>query len=73
MNTAELRAAIARAGRTRISLADAIGTTPRSFHNKLRGETQFKAGEILTLARELDLDLAGVNEIFFDGLVNFIH
>ncbi len=73
MNSAELRAAIARAGRTRLSLADAMGTTPRSLHNKLRGETQFKAGEIVVLARELGLDLAGVNAIFFDGMVNQIH
>lgn len=73
MNGMELRAAIARTGKSRRTLAKAMGTTERTLHNKLVGRTEFKGREIKALARELGLDLAGVDAIFFDSEVNVIH
>lgn len=73
MDRMELRAAIARTGKGRRELAEAMGITTRTLLNKLSGVTEFKAREIQTLARELGLDLSQVERIFFDRGVNEIH
>lgn len=73
MDRMELRAAIARTGKGRRELAEAMGITTRTLLNKLSGVTEFKAREIQTLARELGLDLSQVDRIFFDRVVNEIH
>lgn len=73
MDRMELRAAIARTGKGRRELAEAMGITTRTLLNKLSGVTEFKAREIQTLARELGLDLSQVDRIFFDRSVNEIH
>lgn len=65
MDRMELRAAIARTGKGRRELAEAMGITTRTLLNKLSGVTEFKAREIQTLARELGLDLSQVDRIFF--------
>lgn len=66
MNTAELRAAIARAGKTYRGLARSIGISEQAFYNKLNGESDFKASEIKTLRGELNLTSDEVNYIFFN-------
>lgn len=66
MNTAELRAAIARAGTTNRELAKIIGISEQSFHNKIRGDTEFKGSEIGKLSASLNLSMDAVNAIFFN-------
>lgn len=73
MDGAELRSAIARTGKSRKTLARAMGTTERTLLNKLTGRTQFKGKEIMALARELGLSLGEVDRIFFDCSVNENH
>lgn len=73
MNYPELRAAIARSGKTNRSLAKELGLSEQCFYNKMQGETEFKGSEIKKLARCLGLSMKGVDEIFFDGIVNQIH
>lgn len=65
MNATELRAAIARSGKTRVELARAMGATARTLQNKLAGRTQFKEREIKALAQSLGLGMGDVNRIFF--------
>lgn len=65
MNSAELKAEIARAGKTYRSLARALNISEQAFYNKLNGETEFKASEIKTLTRELGLTSEAINYIFF--------
>ena len=70
MNVAEWRAAVARAGTTNRGLAQKIGISEQALYNKTSGRREFKNSEIKAIARELGLDLVGVNTIFFDGEVN---
>lgn len=65
MNAAELRAAIARKGRTYRSLAKALGVSEQTLYNKLNGESEFRASEIGTIAAELGLSPLETNAIFF--------
>lgn len=64
MNTAELRAAIARAGKTYRGLAKSLGISEQAFYNKLNGESDFKASEIKVLRGELNLTSEEINYIF---------
>lgn len=70
MNYPELRAAIARSGKTNRSLAKELGLSEQCFYNKLQGETEFKGSEIKKLAHSIGLSIQNVNEIFFDKTVN---
>jgi len=70
MNTAELRAAIARTGKTNRSLAEGLGISEQAFYNKIQGLSDFKSSEIKRLAIELCLNLRDINIIFFDKEVN---
>ncbi len=67
MNTPELRAAVARSGKTNRELAKSLGLSETAFYNKVGGQTQFKNSEIKKLAELLGLSLEAVNVIFFDG------
>lgn len=66
MNSAELRAVIARAGKTYRGLSKSLGISEQAFYNKLNGESDFKASEIKTLRQELGLTSEEINYIFFD-------
>ena len=66
MNTAELRAAIARVGKTYRDLAKSLGISEQTFYNKLNGESDFKASEIKALRGELNLTSEEINYIFFN-------
>ena len=66
MNTAEMRAAIARAGKTYRGLAKSLGISEQAFYNKLNGESDFKASEIKVLRGELNLTSEEINYIFFN-------
>lgn len=70
MNSANLKAEIARAGKTNRSLAARLGMSEQTLYNKIAGKTEFKSSEILILAQELSLSMQSVNEIFFDKCVN---
>lgn len=65
MNRAELRAAIARSGKTNAHLAEKLGITPESFSRKLHGRSQFRLSEVRTLKTELDLADEEVIRVFF--------
>lgn len=67
MNTVELKCAIRRARKKRKTLASALGITDKTLDHKVSGKSQFKASEIVALAKALGLTLEQVNEIFFDG------
>ena len=72
MNTAEMRAAIARAGKTYRGLAKSLGISEQAFYNKLNGESDFKASEIKVLRGELNLTSEEINYIFFnDACIKF--
>lgn len=70
MNNADLRAEIARAGKTYGQCAEILGVSPASFSRKMQGQSEFKNSEIKTIAAYLGLDLYAVNRIFFDAKVN---
>ena len=70
MNSANLKAEIARAGKTNRSLAAMLDMSEQTLYNKIAGKTEFKSSEILILAQELSLSMQSVNEIFFDKCVN---
>lgn len=70
MNLPNLRAEIARAGVSYRALAKQMGLSEQAFCNKTAGRTEFKNSEIKILARELNLSMSAINEIFFDGDVN---
>ena len=70
MNHAELRAAIARTGKSKRELAAALHVSQRTLNNKMAGRSQFKVREIQGLTRELGLDLESMSMIFFGPNVN---
>lgn len=65
MNAPELKVVITRKGRTNRSLAKTIGVSEQAFYNKLNGKSEFRASEIAAIARELELSLCEINDIFF--------
>lgn len=66
MNSAELKAIIARQGKTFRSLAGALGISEQAFYNKLNGDSEFKASEIKALKQSLSLTSDAINYIFFN-------
>jgi len=70
MNAPELRAEIARAGKTYNQCAEVIGISPASFGRKMQGLTEFKNSEIKTIAAFIGMGLDAVNRVFFDEEVN---
>lgn len=61
-----LRKAIENSGMTMKYLAKSIGLTREGFYRKLRGESEFKASEIVRLSYELRLDAVQRDEIFLN-------
>ena len=65
MDVTSMEMAIARAGRAKNELAQAIGLSSTAFWNKIRGTTEFKVSEIRALKEELGLTGDEINQIFF--------
>ena len=65
LKTNELKAARVRAGITQAELAKKLGTVPSNFSMKENGKSQFKAGEIETIAKTLKLSQDDIAKIFF--------
>ena len=61
MNSAELKATIARAGKTYRSLAKSLKISEQALYNKLNGES-----EIRILREELSLTSEEIDFIFFN-------
>ena len=70
MNTAELRAALARKGLTNREVSARLNISEQAFYNKVNGNTEFKNSEIKLLAQILGLSMEDVNIIFFGSIVN---
>lgn len=66
LNSAELKATIARAGKTYRSLAKSLKISEQALYNKLNGESDFKASEIRILRKELSLTSEEIDFIFFN-------
>ena len=65
MNTLELKAEIAKSGRTNRALARELGISEQALYNKIQGKTDFKNSEMKKLAEVLSLSRKDVNLIFF--------
>ncbi len=65
-NSSELNAAIARAGISKKALAEAMGLTYFGLWKKIRNKSEFKATEILTIQKLLNLTSSQRDRIFFD-------
>ena len=46
-------------------MADAIGITPNSLYNKMRGDTQFTLEEMQIVAKRYHLNAQDIYDIFF--------
>ena len=66
LNSAELKATIARTGKTYRSLAKSLKISEQALYNKLNGESDFKASEIRILREELNLTSEEIDFIFFN-------
>lgn len=69
-NTEKLRIAIKCAGLKLGYIADNLGITRESLNMKMRNETEFKASEIVTLKRILNLTDEERNDIFLNEKLN---
>ena len=65
-NSSELNAAIARAGISKKALAEEMGQTYFGLWKKIRNKSEFKATEILTIQKLLNLTSSQRDRIFFD-------
>lgn len=71
-NTTLLEGIIKDSGLKRNHIAEAIGVSPFTFAKKVRGETEFKASEIIKLCRVLNIYQMPVREaIFFPPSVDY--
>ena len=64
-NMAELRRKIDQSGMTMTAVAEKIGVSRETLYNKLSGESEFKASEIVSLTRVLRLERTEQDDIFF--------
>lgn len=64
-NTLELDIALKRAGITRLEAAKQLGISLTAFFNKLHNKTEFKASEIASLKKILNLSEEERDKIFF--------
>ena len=69
-NTEKPRIAIKCAGLKLGYIADNLGITRESLNMKMRNETEFKASEIVTLKRILNLTDEERNDIFLNEKLN---
>ena len=60
---ANVRAELARAGKTQAWLAGAIGMSQQSVSDRLRGKFPFDVNELARVADALDLDVASLMSI----------
>ena len=67
MDSLKLEFARRAKGKSPKDLALAIGKTENSYRKKERGEETFSDDEKVIIAKELELTLEQVSEIFFDG------
>lgn len=65
MHEAELKAAIARAGKSFRAISRNIGISTQSLYNKIHGHSEFKASEIRKIKEELALTAEELDYIFF--------
>ena len=73
MNVRLLKAKRVEAGLRQKDLAMALGITEKAMnHKECSAVNKFKAEEMLTLARVLNLALPDLNAIFFDGNLPFV-
>ena len=66
MKQNELRAEMARKGISMNEAQKALKISQTALRRKMKGETEFKASEIKTLMKLLELDLFLVERIFLD-------
>lgn len=66
MKQNELRAEMARKGISMNEAQKALKISPTALRRKMKSETEFKASEIKTLMKLLELDLFLVERIFLD-------
>ena len=64
MNRNELRAEIARKGKSNKSIISALNISEQAFYNKMSGNSEFKESEIKKLIEVLELTVEDVNRIF---------
>lgn len=64
-NMAMLRQKIDESGMTVTAVAEKTGISRESLYNKLNGETEFKASEIMKITQTLRLEKVEQDEIFF--------
>lgn len=69
-NTVKLEMAIARSGLTRKFLAERLGLSTMGFYKKIHNLTEFKASEIETLTKLLNLIPLERDAIFFNTNVD---
>lgn len=67
MNTNLLKAYMALRGDTLNALAEALGITRQALHNKMRGRSQFKQGEIRVICERYNLKPDDMITLFFGG------
>lgn len=65
MNSNELRAQMARHGDNNNALAKALGKTPASISNKIKGIRPFSLSEVQTIITRYDLSAEQTATIFF--------
>lgn len=70
MNLTELRAQVARSGKTAKQICAAIGISEAAWYRKTRGINEFTQNEIIALRRELNLDDQQTALIFFNEEVS---
>ena len=70
INQAELRHKIDKSGKSITFLASKLNMTREGLYKKLKGQTEFKASEIMALRNELSLSAEEVDTIFFTHGVN---
>lgn len=67
MDSLKLEFARRAKNKSKEDMACAIGKSLNSYNKKERGDVAFDDEEKVIVAKELDLTLGQVNEIFFDG------
>ena len=69
-NSALLREKISQSGLRMGYIADCMGISRASLYNKISNKREFKASEIMTLAKLLSLNRSQEKEIFFTHYVD---
>ena len=71
MNGMELKGLRVSKGKTQDDMSTAIEKTLSAYGKKENGETAFTAEEMCIISRELEMDYAQFNRIFFDDKLPF--